>query len=110
MAISGSIIGFYGAIKICIREGFNWRDVAELVEKEIMKDTVITGIKLVRKHHNGNEHAVVEIEVHGTWVELIREPISSNFSHIVEPAGIRQAINFACDEQSYGDLITSGGL
>lgn len=31
--LSGAaILGFYAAIKICIRDGYDWRKVAEIVE------------------------------------------------------------------------------
>lgn len=38
------------------------------------------------------DYAIVEIEVNGKWIELIRERSDSPFSHIIEPAGIELAI------------------
>lgn len=72
----------------------------------------ISGIKLVRQHRDNGvtQEAVVLIEVHGVWVEVIRESLDGPFSHIVEPSGIQQAVNFACDNQSYTDLAASGGI
>lgn len=48
----------------------------------------ITGLMLRRQ----GDHAIVEVEVEGVWVEIIKEHLDGNFSHIVEPAGIRQCI------------------
>lgn len=72
----------------------------------------ISGIQLVRQNRNNSvtQDAVVLIEVHGVWVELIREVVDGPFSHIIEPGGIQRAINFACGEQSYMDLAASGGI
>ena len=38
------------------------------------------------------DYAIVEIEFNGKWREVIREFVDSNFSHIVEPLGIQEAI------------------
>lgn len=39
------------------------------------------------------DYAVLKIESEkGIWVELIRERLDSPFSHIIEPAGIENAI------------------
>lgn len=35
---------------------------------------------------------VLEIESNGKWVQLIKEKLDSPFSHIIEPAGIQNAI------------------
>lgn len=35
VGVGGALLGFYGAIKICEREGLDWRKVAELVAKEV---------------------------------------------------------------------------
>lgn len=35
------------------------------------------------------EHVILEIEVNGKWVQLIKERMDSAFSHIIEPAGIQ---------------------
>ncbi len=39
------------------------------------------------------EHVLVEVEVDGKWYQVIQEPIDSNFSHIIEPGGIRSIVN-----------------
>lgn len=57
------------------------------------KDSIeITGIMLRRSGAESDPlaHAVVEVEINGKWVEVMRELIGSNFSHIVNPAGIRR--------------------
>lgn len=36
-------------------------------------------------------HAIVQVEIDGKWVEVIRETIDANFSHIVEGVGIWEA-------------------
>lgn len=38
------------------------------------------------------DYAILEIEVNGKWIELVRERLDSPFSHIIEPAGIQSAI------------------
>lgn len=40
------------------------------------------------------DYAILEIEAEkGKWVELIRERLDTPFSHIIEPAGIENAIH-----------------
>jgi hypothetical protein len=46
----------------------------------------VTGIHLLRL----GDHVVVKAEIDGTWIEVIREWHDGNFSHIVEPAGMRR--------------------
>jgi hypothetical protein len=46
----------------------------------------ISGIWLRRE---GN-FAVMLIERDGRWFEIVREPLDSQFSHIIEPNGIRR--------------------
>jgi len=41
------------------------------------------------------DYAVVEIERDGKWYGIIKEPIDSQFSHIVEPLGIEAALTEA---------------
>jgi hypothetical protein len=48
----------------------------------------ISGLMLRRS----GDHAIVEIEIEGRWVEVIREFIDAPFSHIVEPGGMRAAL------------------
>ena len=43
---------------------------------------------------------VVEIDVGGTWYEVIRERSDGQFSHIVEPSGMRRAIAFPTSPQA----------
>ena len=45
----------------------------------------VSGIQLVRI----GDYAIVNVEVDGKWVEVIREHVEGSFSHIVEPSGIR---------------------
>ncbi len=48
--------------------------------------------------HRSGDNIVVELEApDGSWVEVIREHVDGNYSHIVEPAGIQQ-----CFEQHLG--------
>jgi hypothetical protein len=84
-----------------------------------MKDSItlnIQGIRLTRRDHSSptspivSKFACVDIQVHGVWVELIRESLDGPFSHIIEPSGIQQIINDHCDQQSYADLAASGGI
>jgi hypothetical protein len=54
-----------------------------------MKDSVsVQGVMLRR---SGSD-AIVEVEIEGKWVEVIREQADANYSHIVEPHGIRNAV------------------
>lgn len=54
-----------------------------------LKDSVVvTGIHLFRL----GDYVVVRAEVDGKWVEVIRERFDGSFSHIVEPGGIRAAL------------------
>jgi hypothetical protein len=72
-----------------------------------MKDTIpISGVMLRR---TGND-VVVEVEIGGLWVKVIREPYDGCFSHIVEPGGIRKAASEKADQQSMDDLRASGGI
>lgn len=48
----------------------------------------VTGIML-RRYGN---YAIVEAEIDGKWVMVVSEPLDSNFSHIVEPSGMRLAV------------------
>lgn len=47
------------------------------------------------------DHAIVEVEVDGKFVQVIREHIDGAFSHIVEESGIKHAVEgtgqIACD-------------
>lgn len=47
----------------------------------------ITGVFLKRI----GQYAIVEVEIAGKWVEVIREHADGFYSHIVEPLGIRRA-------------------
>lgn len=67
----------------------------------------VTAIKLVREHRNGHQDAVVYAEIGGKFVEMIREPVDSNFSHIVERSGMNERAAF---ELSTEDLVASGGF
>ena len=62
----------------------------------------ITGIKLWRDGTWPNERAVVEVEIDGRWVEVIRERADGAFSHIVEPLGIQAALDAAGTMQKLG--------
>lgn len=46
----------------------------------------VTGIHLVRL----GDYVVVNAEIDGKWVEVIREYHDDSFSHIVEPLGMRR--------------------
>jgi hypothetical protein len=48
----------------------------------------VSGIHLMRL----GDHVVVAVEIGGKWIEVIREWHDGSFSHIVEPDGIRRAI------------------
>lgn len=53
------------------------------------KDNItVSGVMLCRI----GDHAIVKVEQNGQWVEVIREFLDSNFSHIVEPSGMRDRI------------------
>jgi hypothetical protein len=57
-------------------------------EKQMSEQAVeVTGIHLLRL----GDHVVVNAEIDGKWVEVIREWHDSNFSHIVGPGGMRRA-------------------
>lgn len=47
----------------------------------------ITGIHLLRI----GPHVIVRAEIDGHWVDVIQETLDSQFSHIVEPAGMFSA-------------------
>ena len=53
-------------------------------QKEAQRKTGYGAIWLRRV---GN-FAVVEIEKDGEWIEVMREHVDGNFSHIIEPLGI----------------------
>jgi hypothetical protein len=51
------------------------------------KPVEVTGIHLFRL----GSRVIVKAEIDGHWVEVIREVWDANFSHIVEPGGMRHA-------------------
>lgn len=54
-----------------------------------MQDPVtISGVHLKRI----GDYAIVAVEVDGQWVDVIKEFHDGNFSHIVEPNGIRRCM------------------
>lgn len=75
-------------------------------ETQLANRNLIEAIALRRE----GDDAVVSVERGGQWVEVIREPCGACFSHIIEPAGIRTAIEAAADTQSMDDLAASGGI
>jgi hypothetical protein len=52
------------------------------------KPVPITGVHLKRI----GDYAYVAVEIDGEWVDVIRERLDSNFSHIVEPGGMLKAL------------------
>lgn len=61
------------------------------MSKQTRKEAVIiTGVMLRREggSERGGGHAVVELEIDGQWLEVMREPIDANFSTIIEASGI----------------------
>lgn len=38
------------------------------------------------------EFAILEIQVNGKWIQLIKERLDSAFSHIINPVGIEHQI------------------
>ncbi len=56
--------------------------------EKITSDAVpVTGVHLKRI----GEYVIVAVEVDGRWVDVIKEFHDGNFSHIVEPLGIKYA-------------------
>ena len=47
----------------------------------------VEGIRL-RKDGKDGKYTVVDAEIGGTWVEVIRELSDNEFCHIVEPSGM----------------------
>lgn len=69
-----------------------------------MKDESIPimGIRLKKDA----DYTVVDAEIGGTWIEVIRERSDGEFCHIVEPSGIYSRYYFgAIDVQSPHDPI-----
>lgn len=67
----------------------------EFLEKQYngmkSKKIEISGLML----RNEDDHVIVEVEINGKWHQVIKEfsgRIESAFSHIIEPDGIRAAI------------------
>lgn len=58
-------------------------------KKKGNKPIAIDGIHLWRDER----HVYVEVDINGTWHKVIKE-LDGNFSHIVEPDGIRDAIRW----------------
>lgn len=54
----------------------------------------LTGYGAIALRRSG-DYAIVEVERDGQWVEVIREHVESNFSHIVEPLGIEGCLTEA---------------
>lgn len=56
------------------------------------KDTIaVSGIHLYRL----GKHVIVNAEIEGKWVEVIRELHDGQFSHIVEPGGMRARVRLS---------------
>jgi hypothetical protein len=51
------------------------------------KTVPVAGIRL----RKSDEHTIVDAEIGGIWVEIIRERSDGEFCHIVEPNGIFKA-------------------
>jgi hypothetical protein len=47
----------------------------------------VMGIRLRKE----GKHTIVDAEIGGTWIEVIRELSNNEFCHIVEPSGIMTA-------------------
>ncbi len=54
----------------------------------------VEGIRLRKE----GKHTVVDAEIGGTWVEVIRELSDGEFCHIVEPSGMFAAY-YACPSE-----------
>jgi len=50
----------------------------------------VTGIHLLRL----SDKVIVKAEIDGKWIEVIREHVDGAFSHIVEPGGMRTAMEW----------------
>lgn len=50
-------------------------------------DVPVMGIRL----RKSGKHTIVDAEIGGTWIEVIRELSDGNFCHIVEPDGMMAA-------------------
>ena len=57
------------------------------------KSVTISGLWLRRSGNN----AVVSVEIDGKWLDVITEHVDGQFSHIVEPCGIKEAKPTALD-------------
>jgi hypothetical protein len=64
---------------------------AQQAQINAMKQTGFGPIHLLRE----GDWVIVRVEYLGKWVEVIRELHSNNFSHIIEPLGILEAIRGA---------------
>ena len=51
------------------------------------QEICVTGIHLLRL----DPYVVVRAEINGKWVDVIRECLDGQFSHIVEPEGMMDA-------------------
>lgn len=62
------------------------RQILEWKGNEMSKDesVPVMGIRL----RKDGKHTVVDAEVGGAWIEVIRELSDGEFCHIVEPSGI----------------------
>jgi hypothetical protein len=59
----------------------------------------LTGYGPVWIHRSG-DYLVVELEApDGSWVEVIREQVDGNYSHIIEPLGIEERFNRRAEER-----------
>lgn len=78
----------YGA-KCLIRDAFGIERVKETAW--VKKLNTIYMNNALHLFAEGN-YAILKIEVNGKWVELIKERLDSPFSHIIEPIGIKRAV------------------
>lgn len=70
----------------------NWNSAKLTPAQKQRQAQLLTGYGAIHLLRDG-DYAIVKVEtVPGEWVEIIREPLDGQFSHIVEPLGIEQAM------------------
>jgi hypothetical protein len=61
----------------------------------------VLGIRL----RKDGEHTVVDAEIGGTWIEVIRERTDGEFCHIIEPSGMYSRYYANPGDRQYDPMV-----
>lgn len=81
----------------------NWNSAKLTPAQKQRQAQLLTGYGAIQLLRDG-DYVIVKVEtVPGEWIEVIRESLDGNFSHVVEPLGIEQAMLSSGYDPSVGE-------